>query len=145
MSNYLGIDFGTKRMGLAWSDDLNIALPIGAIPGVDSKECMKNLSQEIEQRKIDQIVIGYPIHMDGKKGKRTEEVDHFITELKEEFGLVIHRVDERLTSHAAEQALGKKAKTKKGRESGKIDATAACLILTDFLNRDSKDQNPEFC
>ena len=69
MSNYLGIDFGTKRMGLAWSDDLNIALPIGAIPGVDSKECMKNLSQEIEQRKIDQIVIGYPIHMDGKKEK----------------------------------------------------------------------------
>ena len=144
MPNYLAIDYGTKRIGLAWADDLLIALPVAAVPGVNSAGCWEALANEIKHRSITELVVGYPLHMDGTVGRRAEEVDHFITELKKEFGLVIHRVDERLTSHAAEQALGKKAKTKKGRESGKIDATAACLILTDFLNRDSKDQNPEF-
>ena len=92
----------------------------------------------VEQRRINQIVLGYPIHMDGKLGTRAKEVDEFAMELTERFGLVVSRVDERLTSVAAEESIGKKAKTNKVRQSGKIDATAACLILQDFLALSTK-------
>ena len=42
MPVYLGIDYGTKRMGLAWADELGVALPLGAIPGVEIKGCWMN-------------------------------------------------------------------------------------------------------
>ena len=144
MPTFLGIDYGTKRMGLAWADDLGIALPLKAIRGTDSDACLNELSKEIKERKIDQIVIGYPLHMDGRKGKRTEEVDQFVKILKASFALPVHRVDERLTSHAAEEALGKNAKSKKTLKSGKVDATAASLILKDFLSRDTRDNELSF-
>ena len=144
MPTFLGIDYGTKRIGLAWANDLGIALPIKAIRGTDFDACLDELSKEIRERKIDQIVIGYPLHMDGRKGKRTEEVDQFVKILKASFVLPIHRVDERLTSHAAEEALGKNVKSKKTLKSGKVDATAACLILKDFLSRDTRDNELSF-
>ena len=144
MPTFLGIDYGTKRMGLAWADDLGIALPIKAIRGTDFDACLSELSKEIRERKIEQIVIGYPLHMDGRKGKRTEEVDQFVKVLKASFALPVHRADERLTSHAAEEALGKNAKSKKTSKSGKVDATAACLILKDFLSMDTRDNELTF-
>jgi len=134
MASYLGIDFGTKRIGLAWADDLGVSLPAGAVPGVGQVGCWDAISDQIKQRSITEIVVGYPIHMDGKIGQRAIEVDAFIVELQNRFGLPIHRVDERLTSLSARQSLGGKS-SKKGRDkSGRIDATAACLILRDFLN-----------
>jgi putative Holliday junction resolvase len=126
----LGIDYGTKRMGLAWSDELGIALPLKTIPGVDSKGCWDELRQVVEERRISRFVVGYPLHMDGTVGKRAKEVDQFVSRLQDEFDLPVSKVDERLTSLAAEEALGKKAKPK----DGKIDATAAGLILKDFLD-----------
>lgn len=137
MPAYLGIDYGTKRIGLAWADDLGIALPVGAISGIEIDGCWDQLAEEINSRKIDELVVGYPLHMDGKVGKRAEEVDQFIDRLSDLFSLPVHRVDERLTSMAAEESIGKKAKTKKGKQSGKVDATAACLILRDFLQGQS--------
>jgi putative Holliday junction resolvase len=137
MPAYLGIDYGTKRIGLAWADELGIALPVGAISGIEIEGCWDQLAEEINSRKINELVVGYPLHMDGKVGKRAEEVDQFIDRLSELFSLPVHRVDERLTSMAAEESIGKKAKTKKGKQSGKVDATAACLILRDFLQGQS--------
>ena len=61
MPTYLGIDYGTKRIGLAWADSLGIALPVKAIRGTDFDACLDELSKEIKERKIDQIVIGYPL------------------------------------------------------------------------------------
>ncbi|MBT3637173.1 MAG: Holliday junction resolvase RuvX [Opitutae bacterium] len=126
----LGIDYGTKRMGLAWADELGIALPLKTIPGVDSQGCWDELRQVVEERRVSRFVVGYPLHMDGSVGKRAKEVDQFVSRLEDEFDLPVSKVDERLTSLAAEEALGKKAKPK----DGKIDATAASLILKDFLD-----------
>ena len=75
MPNYLGIDYGTKRIGLAWADDLLISLPAGAIPGVDCPGCWEALGKEVTTRCITELVVGYPVHMDGKVGKRAKEVD----------------------------------------------------------------------
>ena len=130
MPVYLGIDYGTKRIGLAWADELEVAFPLGAIPGVESMGCWEQLSKVVEERGVTEFVVGYPLHMDGKVGSRAKEVDSFVDRLREKFGLPVSKVDERLTSLAAEEALGKKANPK----DGKIDATAASLILKDFLD-----------
>ena len=135
MPTYLGIDYGTKRIGLALADELGIALPLGTIPGVDFPGWIEEMKQVVNERGVDELVIGYPIHMDGVVGKRAKEVDTFISELTEMFSLPVHRVDERLTSVAAAESIQRKPKGKKGRKpaDGRIDATAASLILRDFL------------
>jgi len=122
-------------MGLAWADELLISLPIGAIPGLNCEGCWDGLASEIEKRQITEIVVGYPIHMDGTKGKRAQEVDAFIENLQARFGLPVHRVDERLTSATARETVGGKFSAKGADKSGKVDATAACLILSDFLTQ----------
>ena len=135
MPTYLGIDYGTKRIGLALADELGIALPLGTIPGVDFPGWIEEMKQVVNERKVEELVVGYPIHMDGVVGKRAKEVDTFISELMEKISLPVHRVDERLTSVAAAESIQIKSKGKKGRRpaDGRIDATAASLILRDFL------------
>ena len=100
MPTYLGIDYGTKRIGLALADELGIALPLGKIPGVDFPDWIEEMKRVVNERGVDELVIGYPIHMDGAVGKRAKEVDTFISELMEKISLPVHRVDERLTSVA---------------------------------------------
>ncbi len=135
MPTYLGIDYGTKRIGLALADELGIALPLGTIPGVDFPGWIEEMKRVVNERGVDELVIGYPIHMDGAVGKRAKEVDTFISELMEKISLPVHRVDERLTSVAAAESIQRKPKGKRGKRlpDGRIDATAASLILRDFL------------
>ena len=112
MPTYLGIDYGTKRIGLALADELGIALPLGTIPGVDFTEWIEEMKKVVKDRRVDELVIGYPIHMDGVVGKRAKEVDTFISGLTENISLPVHRVDD-MTVLAA---INQKAKGKRGRD-----------------------------
>ncbi|MDC1005260.1 Holliday junction resolvase RuvX [Opitutales bacterium] len=133
MPVYLGIDYGTKRIGLAWADELGIALPIGAVPGVDDQSYLDRIADLIEAKEVNELIVGYPIHLDGTVGVRAKEVDVFIATLEKSFAMPVHRVDERLTSLAAEESLGVQSKKKKKKNLGKIDASAAGIILRDFI------------
>jgi len=136
MPNYLAIDYGTKRIGLAWADDLLISIPVTAIPGIEENGCWDALISEVKKRAITDIVVGYPVHMDGRVGARAKEVDRFVEEMEKRLKLPVHRVDERLTSVSARESVGKKPSKKGEDKSGRIDSTAACLILRDFLQGD---------
>ena len=133
MPVYLGIDYGTKRIGLAWADELGIALPIGAVPGVDDQSYLNRIADLIEAKEVNELIVGYPIHMDGTVGVRAKEVDVFIATLEKSFAMPVHRVDERLTSLAAEESLGVQSNKRKKKDWGKIDASAAGIILRDFI------------
>ena len=135
MPVYLGVDYGTKRIGLAWADELGISLPLESIPGVELEGCWEEFERVLKERKITEVVVGYPIHMDGEVGIRAKEVDSFILNINTKFGLPVFRMDERLTSVAAAVSLSVKSKGRKGKKpaDGRIDATAASLILRDFL------------
>ena len=133
MPVYLGIDYGTKRIGLAWADELGIALPIGAVPGVDDQSYLDRIADLIEAKEVNELIVGYPIHMDGTVGVRAKEVDVFIATLEKSFAMPVHRVDERLTSLAAEESLGVQSNKRKKKDWGKIDASAAGIILRDFI------------
>lgn len=130
--NYLGIDWGEKRIGLAQADELGIALPLPAAVAASKKERMRQIESMIRQRRVQALVVGYPLNMDGSVGFKAKEVDVFIEELEKRFRLPVHRVDERLSSHSVEQGL-KGQKKKPSRQSGEIDSRAAALILQDFI------------
>lgn len=132
----LGIDWGTKRWGLSYGDEIGIATPLPAITDANGEARWKTLAQLIAQRRIDTIVVGYPYNMDGSVGFKAKEVDAFIACLKEQFPLLpVHRVDERLTSQVAGQAWSEKEKREQ-RRSGKLDSSAAALILQDYLDQE---------
>ena len=130
--HYLGIDWGKKRIGLSYSDDLGVAVPLPAIVTSDKQVRLSNLTQVICDRKIDAIVIGYPYTLKGAIGQRAREVDAFIIELQVFVKVPINRYDERFSTNYAEQS----AQTfglKDDRRSGRSDSRAATLILQDFL------------
>jgi len=140
--NYLGIDYGEKRIGLSFADELRIAIPIPAAVERTLKDRLERIEQVVKARKIDAFVIGYPYNMDGSMGFKVKEVDLFIEELKKVFDLPIYTVDERLTSHQVEVdmsslKLGKKKKSIKARQearkTGDVDSRSAALLLQDFL------------
>jgi putative Holliday junction resolvase len=133
--NALGIDYGRKRMGLSFADgDIGVAVPVAPLVNLQGSALFEALGKVLQERKVGEIVIGYPLHMDGTPGRRVQEVEEFINALNNRFGLPIHKVDERLSTvrvKADFRAFGKKTSKK----SGEIDSSAASLILQDFLEQ----------
>lgn len=130
----LGIDYGTKRVGLAHGDEIGVATPLPALTGADEAVRWTKLGEVIKQRRITDLVLGYPYNMDGSVGFKAKEVDAFAAKLKAAFGLPVHLVDETLTSSEAESSIAKKDR-RAVRDSGLIDSRAACLILQDYLDQ----------
>jgi putative holliday junction resolvase len=131
----LGIDYGEKRIGLAYGDELGVATPLPAALERQFEGRMAHIRRLVAERRITDIVVGYPYNMDGSTGFKAREVDAFIEQLEAAFGLPVHRVDERLTSHSVERGLGLSRRREQAvRKSGIVDSGAATLILQDFLS-----------
>ena len=131
---WLGIDYGTKRIGLSHGDEIGVATPLPALTDGLGEAGWQKLGEIIRQRRITALVVGYPYNMDGSVGFKAKEVDVFVGKLKEKFGLPVHLVDETLTSYEAESTIAKKSR-RDVRDSGLIDSRAACLILQDYLDQ----------
>jgi len=130
----LGIDYGTKRVGLAYGDEVGVATPLPAVLEPAGEARWTKLGDAIKARRITDLVVGFPYNMDGSVGFKAKEVEAFVAELKARFALPVHLVDETLTSYAAESSI--KKKDRRGvRESGLIDSRAATIILQDFLDQ----------
>src|SRR3954471_18168590 len=130
----LGIDYGTKRVGLAWGDEVGVATPLPALIDAEAAARWIKLGGLIKQRGVTDLVLGYPFNMDGSVGFKAKEVDAFAARLRSEFALPVHLVDERLTSYEAESSIAK-SKRREVRASGIVDSRAATIILQDFLNQ----------
>ncbi|MDR3228364.1 MAG: Holliday junction resolvase RuvX [Puniceicoccales bacterium] len=141
MQSFLGIDYGDRRIGLSYGDELGIAFPIA--PAVEPEHAARvaRVVAEARRRKATALVVGYPLNMDGTAGPRTVVTDDFIAEIEAFLpGVPVHRVDEGLTSVEAEGTFssrrrGRTAKERqRHRQTGELDSRAATLILQDFLN-----------
>lgn len=140
--NFLAIDYGSRRIGLAHGDsELGIAMPVPAATEPDFEQRVAHIGREIRERRIGTLVVGYPVNMDGSHGFKTKEVDEFIALLESRFGLPVERADETLSSYEAESGISAKRKggrdarsRKKFRRTGEIDSRAAAVFLQDFLN-----------
>jgi putative Holliday junction resolvase len=130
----LGIDYGARRIGLSYGDELAVATPLPALVDADEMKRWAALLAVIAQRRITDVVLGYPLNMDDTEGFKAKEVAAFAARLREATKLPIHLVDERLTSYEAESTIAK-SKRRDVRASGIIDSRAATLILQDYLNQ----------
>jgi putative Holliday junction resolvase len=131
---FLGIDYGTRRIGLATGDELGIATPLPALVEPELSTRRRALAALVRQRRVDEIVLGYPLNMDGSAGYKAKEMEALAVELRAELGLPVHLVDERLTSHIAETGMNQK-QLRDIRAKGIIDSRAAAVILQDYLDQ----------
>ena len=139
---FLGIDYGTKRVGLATGDELGIASPIPAVLSSDPAAQVGAIAEVIRVRRINELVIGLPLNMDGSKGPSAQAAEAFAARLHAKLGVPVHFVDERLTSSSAEESIA--PKHRRGlRDSGLVDSRAAALILQDYLDQRFPPPLPE--
>lgn len=131
---FLGIDYGTRRIGLAAGDELGIATPIPALVEAEPAARRRALAAVVKTRRIQEIVLGLPLNMDGSSGFKAKETEAFAAELRAEFGLPVHLVDERLSSHLVESGMNQK-QLREIRGKGIIDSRAAAVILQDYLDQ----------
>lgn len=132
----LGIDYGEKRIGLAYGDELGVATPLAAAVEADFEGRLQRIRELVEERRITDFVVGFPYNMDGTTGFKAREVEVFIGRLGAAFSLPVHRVDERLSSRTAQDTLGLRGQRERAvRKSGIVDSAAAALILQDWLNQ----------
>ncbi len=132
--NVLGIDYGEKRIGLSFGDELGLAVPLPAAVEKSESARLRHILQVLDVRAVCLIVVGMPYNMDGSLGFKAREVSAFIEGLKRRTQLPVVSVDERLTSHQVEENF--KAQNRKwDRKSGEIDSLAATLILQDYLDQ----------
>lgn len=130
---FLGIDYGTRRIGLSYGDELGVATPLPALVDTEPERRWVALRDVIVRRRITDLVLGYPLNMDDTAGFKAKEVDAFAARLRRDVQLPVHLVDERLTSYEAESTIAK-AKRRDLRAGGIVDSRAATIILQDFLN-----------
>jgi len=130
----VGIDYGSRRVGLAFGYELGVAVPLPALTQADPARRWAALLAVVRERQATEVVIGHPLNMDDTAGPKAKEVEAVAEKLRAELGLPVHLVDERLTSYEAESTIAK-AKRRDVRASGLIDSRAATLILQDYLNQ----------
>lgn len=131
----MGIDYGSKRLGVAVSDtSATLAQPVAVIDRSQGRGGLAGLAKLVDEYEIERIVIGYPRTLSGDVGPQAVVVDDFIKVLRGAFHLPIDRYDERLSSKEARTWLaemgvrGRKAK-------GTIDKVAAALVLQSYLDK----------
>lgn len=131
MPKILAIDYGEKRVGLAAADtETRVALPLAILDNRGTKKLIEEILKICQKEAISRIVAGLPMGLAGKPTEQTEKTKKFIAALKQKITLPIDEQSEIFTSR---QALGifKEAGVKKRR----VDASAAVLILNDYLER----------
>jgi len=139
---FLGIDPGEKRIGLAAGDDLGLATPLPALTQPRVEERLMAMAEVIRRQRITELVVGCPFNMDGSTGPAARKAEAFAAALRARFGLPVHLVDERLTSHAAEQTMAKK-RLRAVRDQGVVDSRAAAILLGDYLTQRFPPPLPE--
>jgi len=138
----LGVDLGEKRIGLAVSDsDASIAFPAGFLVSQGRPKDVAALREMAEERGIVRIVVGLPIHLDGRPSPGSQAARSFADALADATGIPVDLLDERWTSQAAELSLSEsKGGRKKRREA--VDAVAATLLLRTYLEHQFPSQAP---
>lgn len=133
----LGIDLGSKRIGLAISDpDGVVAFPAGVIESRGRKRDLAALRALVRERSIVRAVVGVPLHMSGRRGPEAEAAIAFASDLARAVGIPVDTLDERWTSLEAERML---RSTERGRRavkarSGAVDESAAAILLRTYLD-----------
>jgi putative pre-16S rRNA nuclease len=136
----LGVDYGTRRIGLALSDPTaTIAQPLPTLTRRAGKRPpVQRLVDLVREHEIAEIVIGLPLALSGEETDWTGEVRDFGAKLAQRTGVSVFYLDERMTSVQAERTVRSLGLKRGEREDkSRVDAAAALLILQAYLDRRS--------
>ena len=136
---YLAIDVGSKRIGVAVSDELGLtAQPVLTLERRrNPREDLKSLSRLCRRFGVSAIVVGNPLKLDGEFSAQAARVQTFAKQLGDLSGMPIHLWDERLTTHEAHQLLYESGRTRQTHRRV-VDQVAATLILQSFLDAQAR-------
>jgi len=133
MGRIMAIDYGTKRVGLAVTDVLQlIASPLET---VHAQDVLLYLKDYVQREPVEAFVLGMPRRLSGEATEATQHVVGFARKLQKEFPAIpVHTVDERFTSKMAQQAMLAGGLKKKDRQDkGTVDRVSAAIILQSYL------------
>jgi putative transcription antitermination factor YqgF len=129
----LGIDYGTKKVGLALTDESGVmAFPHGVIP--NDASFVQNIVVLIEEKAVAEIVIGQSLNLDGTPNPVQANIESFITDLTLQTPIPIHLEPEQMTTQQAAATTGR---------NGQTDAAAAALILESYLAKQRNMSEPQ--
>jgi len=133
MSRYLGIDYGDRRVGIAIADaQVPIAFPRETIDR-QKTDLWQRLEQLIANERIAQVVVGLPMHPDGRLNGKNIDVEKFAQEFRTRFQLPLHFQDESYSSVTVKERTGH-FRRKEKMDKGRVDRAAASLILQAWLD-----------
>lgn len=133
----LALDHGTKRIGVALSDELQmIASPLEYIPAEPLADFFIRLEQLLREKEVGLILVGLPRNMDGSYGPAAEKVREFVATLKERVTVPVKTWDERLTSAMANRAL-LQGNVRRDQRKEKVDMMSAAILLQGYLDTQS--------
>ncbi len=134
----MGLDVGSKTVGVAVSDPLGFTAQGIEIIGINEEEeeyGLERLAELVSEYKVDKFVVGLPKNMNNSEGPRVEASKFYGDLIKERFGFPVDYQDERLTTVQAERMLVEQADISRGKRKKVIDKLAAQLILQNYLDR----------
>ncbi|PIR03575.1 MAG: Holliday junction resolvase RuvX [Candidatus Magasanikbacteria bacterium CG11_big_fil_rev_8_21_14_0_20_39_34] len=124
--NILAIDFGTKNLGLAWcSEGLDLILPYGRIQTQNPEQRDQELIALVKNERIEKVVVGLPLGMQGEENVNTERIRNFVEHLKKQLDIEFDFVDERFTTQQASNTAGDISS----------DEKSAMIILETYLQK----------
>lgn len=130
----LALDHGTRRVGVAISDELKmIAQPLEFIPAEPFGDFLTRLKQILREKEVELILLGMPRNMDGSYGPAALKVQEFAAVLKDNTAIPIQLWDERLTSAQAQRFLIQ-GNVRREQRKEKVDKTAAAILLQSYLD-----------
>ena len=129
----MSIDYGTKRVGIAVTDPLQIIA--NGLDTVPTEDLFPFLEKYLATEEVECMVVGLPLHLDGTPAQLTPQIEKFINKVRQLFPhLKVERQDERFTSEDAKKIiLQSGARKKKRRDKSLVDKISAVLILQDYL------------
>jgi len=140
MARILAIDFGTKRTGLAVTDELQLIA--SGLTTVETKNLISFLKEYLKKEKVACILVGEPKQMDNTPSESEVFIAKFLEKLDKEIpGLLIKRIDERFTSKIAFQTMIDSGLSKKQRRNkALVDEISATIILQDYLYNNKENR-----
>ena len=121
----MGIDFGSKKVGIAFTDESgSMAFPHGVVP--NDNKLFSHVLKLINEKQVGEVVIGHSLDKEGRANKIHDAVEAFMLDLTLELGIPIHLQPEQYSTQEAIRIQGKNAQT---------DAAAAAIILDSFITR----------
>jgi putative Holliday junction resolvase len=130
----LALDHGTKRIGIALSDEMKIiASPLEYVSAEPFAGFLARLKEIIREKEVELIIVGMPRNMDGSYGPAALKVQEFVAVLKDAVAIPLKTLDERLTTVQAQKFLIQ-GNVRRDKRKEKVDKTAAAILLQSYLD-----------